>query len=589
MIPPKASAARNGTRRPLLNISITERITVVVLYFRFQESPGKPFRLVVVFGTLPEARPRDPRRAMAPKKLAVFILAGNFVNQKILQRDRFFFHTEHFGDVRNLARTIAQTRRLHDDVNRPADHLTNSLDRKRITTLHDHRFETAQCFARAVGVQRPHRTVVARIHSLQEVERFRSTNLADDDPLGPHTKTILDKIPHPDLAFAFEVRRTRFETHNMRLLQLELGRIFASDDALIVIDRAGKAVEQCRLARTRAAGNDDVAPNPPDDLQHRFSLWRDRAEFHKLLESQAILLEFPNGQHRPIDSERRRDDVDARPVRKARIAYRTRLINAASDLADDALADIHQLLIVGEANARFLNFAADFDKRRVGTVDHDVGDVIASQKRFERPIAQDVVADVLEQFFLLRNRHHDVLDLNDLADDVADFFARGDAVELRKLGEIDGIDQRVEDGCFDVVIFFRVLALRVNDGLRPLRLRGSLLLSRLGRGLRLSRCHRRLRRRRLLRDTLWQRRFVRAPAEHDATSLTLELQLLEERRKRRERRICRSLGLDFLTARHLERYVMKRFDRLGFGVQLPDHLAIVGRLAERFAIVIDDG
>ena len=58
---------------------------------------------------------------------------------------------------------------------------------------------------------------------------------------------------------------------------------------------------------------------------------------------------------------------------------------------------------------------------------------------------------------------------------------------------------------------------------------------------------------------------------------------------RRERRIRRSLGLDFLTARHLERDVMKRFDRFGFGVQLLDHLAIVGRLAERFAVVIDNG
>src|SRR4029078_447423 len=140
MIPPKASAARNGTRRPLLNISITERITVVVLYFRFQESPGKPFRLVVVFGTLPEARPRDPRRAMAPKKLAVFILAGNFVNQKILQRYRFFFHTEHFGDVRDLARTIAQARRLHDDVNRPADHLAHGLDPKSVAAPRERRF-----------------------------------------------------------------------------------------------------------------------------------------------------------------------------------------------------------------------------------------------------------------------------------------------------------------------------------------------------------------------------------------------------------------------------------------------------------------
>ena len=145
-------------------------------------------------------------------------------------------------------------------------------------------------------------------------------------------------------------------------------------------------------------------------------------------------------------------------------------IDAAADLADDALADIHQLLIVGEANAGLLHLAADFDEGRVGAIDHDVGDVVASQQRLERPIAQNVVADVFEQLFLLGDRHHDVLDLNDLADDVADFFARSDAVELRELGQIDRIDQRVEDGRFDVVVFFRMLALRFNDGLRTRRL-----------------------------------------------------------------------------------------------------------------------
>ena len=34
---------------------------------------------------------------------------------------------------------------------------------------------------------------------------------------------------------------------------------------------------------------------------------------------------------------------------------------------------------------------------------------------------------------------------------------------------------------------------------------------------------------------------------------------------------------------------MKLFDRFGFGAQLLDHLAIVGRLAERLRVVINNG
>ena len=94
----------------------------------------------------------------------------------------------------------------------------------------------------------------------------------------------------------------------------------------------------------------------------------------------------------------------------------------------------------------------DFDVDRAGAVDHDVGDVVARQQRLERTVAEHVVADVVEQFFLLGDRHHDVLDRDDLVDDVADFLARGLGVEPGELREIDRLDQRAEDGALDLVI-----------------------------------------------------------------------------------------------------------------------------------------
>ena len=39
-------------------------------------------------------------------------------------------------------------------------------------------------------------------------------------------------------------------------------------------------------------------------------------------------------------------------------------VDAAADLADDALADVHQLRVVGEAHAGLLHLAADFDEGR---------------------------------------------------------------------------------------------------------------------------------------------------------------------------------------------------------------------------------
>ena len=181
----------------------------------------------------------------------------------------------------------------------------------------------------------------------------------------------------------------------------------------------------------------------------------------QLLEIEAVAFEFSDGEHWAVDGERRRDDVDARAVGQARVADRARFIDAAADLADDALADVHELHVVGEAHAGLLHLAVDLDVGRVGAVDHDVGDLVARQQRLERTVAQHVVADVLEQLLLLGDRHHDVLDLDDLADDVADLFARGGRIELGELRQIDGVDQRVEDRGLYVVVFLGVPARRI--------------------------------------------------------------------------------------------------------------------------------
>jgi hypothetical protein len=97
-------------------------------------------------------------------------------------------------------------------------------------------------------VQRAHRAVVARIHGLQQIESLRSAHFADDDSFWPHTQTVTHEIPHGDLALTLEIRRPRLESHDVRLLQLQLRSVFAGDDALIVVDKPGQAVEQRGLA-----------------------------------------------------------------------------------------------------------------------------------------------------------------------------------------------------------------------------------------------------------------------------------------------------------------------------------------------------
>ncbi len=389
---------------------------------------------------------------MAAGDIALRVLPGDVVDEDVLGDDHVTLHPHHLGDVGDAPGAVAQARRLHDHVDGAAQHLANGARRQRIAAHGDHALDAADGLARAVGVQRAHRAVVARIHRLQQVECLGAAHLADDDALRPHAQAVLDQVAHGDRALALKVRRTGFKTHGVRLLQLQLGCVLTGDDALVVVDVARKAVEQRGLAGAGAARNEGVDPASSDHLQDLATLRGDRAEPDQLLQRELVLLELADCQCGAIDGERRHDHVDAGAIGEAGIADRGGFVDAPADLADDALADVEQLLIVAETDAGLLDLAFDLDVGRAGAIHHDVGDVVAREQRLERPIAEHVVADVVEQLLLLGDRHHDVLDRDDLVDDVADFLARGFGVKLGELGEVDRLDERAEDRALDLVV-----------------------------------------------------------------------------------------------------------------------------------------
>ena len=65
---------------------------------------------------------------------------------------------------------------------------------------HQHqRLEAGQRVARAVGVQRGERAVVARVHGLQHVQHLVAAHLADDDAVGPHAQRVAHQVALRDL------------------------------------------------------------------------------------------------------------------------------------------------------------------------------------------------------------------------------------------------------------------------------------------------------------------------------------------------------------------------------------------------------
>jgi hypothetical protein len=128
---------------------------------------------------------------------------------------------------------------------------------------------------------------VTGVHRLQEIESFRTADLADDDPFGPHAQAVLDEIAHCNFAAALDVRRPCFEADHMRLLQLEFGHILAGNHALVHIDVIGHAVEKSCLSRARPAGNQDIALHPPDDFENLAAFRRDRAGTDQLIQGKS--------------------------------------------------------------------------------------------------------------------------------------------------------------------------------------------------------------------------------------------------------------------------------------------------------------
>ena len=189
---------------------------------------------------------------------------------------------------------------LDDQVDGAGDLLPHGLQRQLEAGHRDHRFETGDGVARRVGVQRGQRAFVAGVHGLQHVERFRTAAFADDDSFGPHTQGVAHQVGGGDRALAFDVRRPRFQPHDVVLLQLQFGRVFDRHDAVVVGNEARQRIEQRRLAGAGAAGDDDVQPGLDRPFQQHHHFGREGLVVQQVFQLQRIGAEAANGDRRAV-------------------------------------------------------------------------------------------------------------------------------------------------------------------------------------------------------------------------------------------------------------------------------------------------
>ena len=111
-----------------------------------------------------------------------------------------------------------------------------------------------------------------------------------------------------------------------------------------------------------------------------------------------------NREGRALDRKRRDDRVHSRSVGQAGVDVRRRVVHAPTDPRHDLVDRPPEILLALELGLRLVDLAPALDVDRERPVHHDLGDLRVADERFERPQAQDVVPDLLDDVGLLLDR-----------------------------------------------------------------------------------------------------------------------------------------------------------------------------------------
>ena len=129
---------------------------------------------------------------------------------------------------------------------------------------------------------------MAGVHGLKHVQGLAAADLADDDPVRPHTQRVADQVANSHLAAPFGVGGAGLQTHHMRLLQRELGGVLNGDNAFALRDRAGQGVEEGGLTRTGSPRDEDVEPCCHQGAEQVRGLLRQAAARDKIREAKGL-------------------------------------------------------------------------------------------------------------------------------------------------------------------------------------------------------------------------------------------------------------------------------------------------------------
>ena len=288
---------------------------------------------------------RMPVDTKRPTMLPSSSIPSRVEDEELLQHDRVALHADDLADAGDLARAVARGARCG------RRRRARALICWRIALIGMSKPDICIIISRRLSESRAELAWTVEIEPSWPV--FMACSMSSDSAprtsptmmrSGRMRRLLRSEVALRDLAAALDVRRARLEPHDVRLLELELGRVLDGDDALVVGDERREAVEERRLAGARAAGDEDVQARPHHGAQQVDHLGRQRADADQVVDRERRAAEAADREDRPVERQRRDDGVHARAVGQARVDHRRALVDAAADARDDAVDDLHQVL-----------------------------------------------------------------------------------------------------------------------------------------------------------------------------------------------------------------------------------------------------
>ncbi len=159
----------------------------------------------------------------------------------------------------------------------------------------------------------------------------------------------------------------------MTLPQPQLGRVLDRDDAFPGGNAPGEGVEHRRLPRPGAARHDHIAPPAHTAFEKHRHRPAHRAALHQRGQVRLLRRETADGEHGPVQCDRRQHHIGARTVGETRIDHRRTLVHPPPRRGDDAIDDRQQGVATAENAIRAFEPPGPFDVDAPRPVDQDLG------------------------------------------------------------------------------------------------------------------------------------------------------------------------------------------------------------------------